>query len=215
MARSIAPYLHAVLRLFRIGRADDRWVQDVALRVGHRMRQVRRLDLVESVVVRIRNFGTDCLAAFAAGRALLVHEARTEPYGDGIVAARSADTYHFRQRQHAHVAIGLETPQVDLQAAGRMAHLREVAVEQRGATAQGRTAFDEHDLPAAFSGLQSSGHATDAAAHHQNGLARCDRHLHRTSTDLATFTPKGTGRRHRQRASPPPIARLSAKRYTH
>ena len=66
------------LGLVRIGRADDGRIEHVALRIGHRVRQVGRLDLAQVVVERIRHLGLDRLGAVAAGGAVLVDVARRD-----------------------------------------------------------------------------------------------------------------------------------------
>ncbi|MEO8331554.1 MAG: hypothetical protein ABI479_03915 [Gallionella sp.] len=55
-----------------------------------------------------------------------------------------------------------------------MAHLGEVAIQQRGATAQRRAALDEYHLLAAFGGFQRRRHAAYPASHDQDGLVGCN-----------------------------------------
>jgi hypothetical protein len=81
-----------------------------------------------------------------------------------------------RDLGHGHqpdVAVLLDAPQVDFQPAGRVAHLRKVAVEPRRAAAEDRCLFDQDHLLAAFRGFERGRHAADAAADDQDGLVGC------------------------------------------
>jgi hypothetical protein len=160
--------------LLALGRADDGGVDDVALRVGHAVRQVGRLDPVQAVVGGVGDLRRHRVAAVAAGGAGLGDVARLDLQRDGVVAAGAADGGDLGHGHDAQVGIALEALQVDLEAAGGMAHLGEVAVEQRRAPAEGGQLLGEDDLLAAFGGFERRRHAGDAAAHDEDRLAGSD-----------------------------------------
>jgi hypothetical protein len=174
MARSTAPTLQAALAFLAFGRADDGGVDDVALRVGHAVRQVGGLDPVQAVVGRVGDLRRDRVAAVAAGGAVLIHVARLDLQGDGVVAARAADGGHLGHGHDAHVGVAAQALQVDLEAAGGVAHLGKVAVKQRRAPAEGGQLLGEDDLLAALGGFERRRHAGDAAAHDEDRLAGSD-----------------------------------------
>ena len=164
--------------LLAVRRADDGRVEHVALRIGHRVRQIGGARFGKTVFVRIANLRLHRFGAFAAGGAVLVDVTRRYFEGDGVIAALPAHRNHFGLGQHAHVAVGLEPAQVDFQPAGRVAHLGEIAVHQCGAPAQAGIALGEDHLLAAFGGFQRRRHAADTAADDENSLVCCDRNAH-------------------------------------
>ena len=117
------------LGFFRVGRTDDRGVEHETLRVGHRVRKVRDLGLVQVVVERVRNFGTDGIAAVAAGGAVLVHVAWFDLDGGGVVAGLAGNRGDLGECQHADTLVAPQAPEIDLQAAGWMAQLGKVFIE--------------------------------------------------------------------------------------
>ena len=116
------------LRLVCIRRADERGIEHVALRIGHRMRQVGRLHFVHAVVERVWYLGRDSLAAGAARGAVLVDVARGDVHRCAVVAALAGNRADLGQREHADVAVRFDAAQIDLEAASRVAELGEIAV---------------------------------------------------------------------------------------
>jgi hypothetical protein len=173
MSRSTAPDRAGRLGLFALGRADDRRVDHIALRVGHVVRQVGRLHLVQPVIPGVRHFRADGLGAFAAGGAVLIDEARGDFQRHAVVAAAAGYRDHFGHGHQADVAVLLDAAKIDFQPAGGMAHLRKVAVEPRRAAAEDWCLFDQDHLLAAFGGFEGGRHAADAAADDQDGLVGC------------------------------------------
>ena len=166
--------LARALGLLGVRRADDRGVDHVALRIGHGKRQIRRFHLVHAVVERIRDFRRYGLLAFAAGGAVFVHVTRRYFNAGGIVAGRAGDRAYLGQCQHTDALVRLETPEVDLQAAGGMAQLGEIFIELAHPAAEARAFFHQHYVLATLSGFEGRGHAADAPADHQYSLVRRD-----------------------------------------
>jgi len=65
-------------------------------------------------------------------------------------------------------------PQVDPRTAGRVANLRELAVESGGAAAQRRLLLDQDDFLAAFGRFERDRHPADAADDDEDGLVGCE-----------------------------------------
>ena len=158
------------LGLFRIGGADDRRVQHVALRIGHRVRQVGGLVLAEVIVERIVHHRLDRTPAVAAGGAVFVHVARLDLDGNGVIAGAALDVGDFGQRQHAHARVALEATQVDFQAANGVTQLGEVAIQLGRPSAQCRIFLNQDDVLAGFGRFERGGHAGNPTAHHENRL---------------------------------------------
>jgi hypothetical protein len=115
----------------------------------------------------------DGLGALAAGGAVFIDEARRNFQRHAVVAAAAGNRRDLGHGHQADVAVLLDAPQVDFQPAGRVAHLRKVAVEPRRAAAEDRCLFDQDHLLAAFRGFERGRHAADAAADDQDRLVGC------------------------------------------
>jgi len=125
----------------------------------------------------LNGFGISALTAvahFAAGGAVLVYVTRRYFDAGGIVTGLASDHADLGQRQHTDAFIRLETPEVDLQAAGGIAQLGEIFIELAHPAAEARAFFHQHYVLATLSGFEGRGHAADAPADHQYSLVRRD-----------------------------------------
>ena len=87
-----------------------------------------------------------------------------------VIAGAAVNAGDFGQRQHAYAGIVLQSALVDFQTAGGMAQLGEIAIQLGSSPAERRIFFNQDDILAGFGRFERSGHAGNAAAHHEYGL---------------------------------------------
>ena len=156
---------------FRVGGAEDPRVEHEALRVGHEVRQPGALAAVHPEVVVVVETRPHRVAAGAAGGAPFVDVTRRDPQGCRVVAGPAPHLLDLGQGQDPEPRVAPDAPQVDLEAAHRVAQLREVLVELGDTPPDEGLLLDEDDLLAGFRRFQGGADSADSRADYENGLA--------------------------------------------
>jgi hypothetical protein len=140
------------------------------------MREIYGLGAVQTIVKVVGPIHRASLNAFSTRSALVGDETRFISERHQIVPSFTLNLFYLRQGRKPHMAVLLDTPEIDLQATIRWAQLGKISTVLCHATAEvGGTLYQVNRLPQLCC-LHCSGQAADTTSHYEYARPICLSH---------------------------------------